>query len=107
MQFRGGMNELARQAARFKRKIDQIEAEMKDREYTVGTAGEKVRVTATCGGKVTRVEVDPEFLGSEGLSLVCDAIVAASNAALETASKAKDDEIKKVTSGLQVPGMGG
>jgi DNA-binding protein YbaB len=67
MQFRGGMSELIRQAARMQRKIDQVKEEIKSRELTVGAAGDKVKATATCEGKITRIEVDPAFLAAEGL----------------------------------------
>ena len=35
MQFRGGMNELMRQAARMQRKIEQAKKELKEREIVV------------------------------------------------------------------------
>ena len=62
MQFRGGMNELMRQAARMQRKIEQVKEEIKDQEHAATSAGDKVKVTATCEGKISRIEVDPEFL---------------------------------------------
>jgi nucleoid-associated protein EbfC len=107
MQFRGGMNELVRQAARMQRKIDQVKEEIKDRAFTVGAASDKIKVTATCEGKITRVEVDPEFLQTEGLELVCDAIAAAANGALSAADKAVEQEVAKVTGGLKMPNLPG
>ena len=107
MQFRGGMNELMRQAARMQRKIEQIKEEIKDQEHSSGTAGDKVKVTATCEGKITRIEVDPEFLKAEGLELVCDAIAAAANGALTAADKAVEDEVAKVTGGVKLPNLSG
>jgi DNA-binding YbaB/EbfC family protein len=107
MQFRGGMNELMRQAARMQRKIDQLKEELKDKEHTAKTAGDKVRVTATCEGKITRIEVDPDLLAEEGLELVCDAIAGAANAALTAADKAVEDEVAKVTGGVKLPNLSG
>jgi nucleoid-associated protein EbfC len=107
MQFRGGMNELMRQAARMQRKIDQIKEEIKSREVTAGAAGDKVKATATCEGKLTRIEVDPAFLQEEGLELVCDAIAAAANAALALADKLVEDEVAKVTGGVKLPNLSG
>jgi DNA-binding YbaB/EbfC family protein len=107
MQFRGGMNELMRQAARMQRKIEQLKDQIKDQEHTSGTAGDKVKVTATCEGKITRVDVDPEFLKAEGLELVCDAIAAAANGALAAADKAVEDEVAKVTGGVKLPNLSG
>ncbi|HEY3593015.1 MAG TPA: YbaB/EbfC family nucleoid-associated protein [Polyangiaceae bacterium] len=107
MQFRGGMNELMRQAARMQRKIDQLKQELQDKEHTVTAAGDKVSVTATCGGKITRVVVDPEFLAQEGLELACDAIVGATNAALVAAEKAMEEEVTKITGGVKLPNVTG
>jgi DNA-binding YbaB/EbfC family protein len=107
MQFRGGMNELMRQAARMQRKIEQVKDEIKDREHTVGAAGDKIKVTATCEGKVTRIDVDPAFLAAEGLEMVCDAIAAAANGALAAADKAVEEEVAKVTGGVKLPNLSG
>ena len=105
MQFRGGMNELMRQAARLQRKIDQAKKEFGDKEV-VGTAvGDKVKATVTYTRKVTRIEIDPEFLKSEGLDLALDAVVAAVNAGIELGEKAMEAELEKVTGGVKIPGM--
>lgn len=105
MQFRGGMNELMRQAARMQRKIDERKAQLKDEEVSSSTAGDKVRVVATCEGKLRSITVDPEFLASEGIEMALDAVVAASNAALEEADKKVEAELNKITGGIKIPGM--
>jgi nucleoid-associated protein EbfC len=105
MQFRGGMNELVRQAARMQRKIDQVKEGLKDREVSASAVGDKVTVTVTCEGKLSKISVDPEFLASEGLEMALDAVVAASNSALDAADKLVEAEINKVTGGIKIPGM--
>lgn len=107
MQFRGGMNELMRQAARMQRKIDQVKAEIKDREVTATAAGDKVSVVVTCEGKLRAIKIDPEFLSSEGMEMALDAVVAAANAALTDADKLVETEVGKVTGGMKIPGMHG
>ena len=107
MQFRGGMNELVRQAARMQRKIDQIKSEIKDTETVATAADDKVKVTATCEGKIKRIEIDPAFLASEGLEMACDAVAAAANGALAAADKMVEEEIAKVTGGMKIPGISG
>ncbi|MCL2723900.1 MAG: YbaB/EbfC family nucleoid-associated protein [Polyangiaceae bacterium] len=102
--FGGGMNEIMRQAARVQRKIEQTKKEFGDKEVTATAVGDKVKATATYSGKVSRVEVDPEFLKTEGLELAMDGVCAAINAALELANKAMDAEIAKVTGG-KIPWM--
>lgn len=105
MQFRGGMNELVRQAARMQRKIDDVKKGLKDKEVTASSAGDKVTVVVTCEGKVRAIKIDPEFLASEGIEMALDAAVAATNSALEAADKLVEAEVNKVTGGIKVPGM--
>ncbi len=105
MQFRGGMNELMRQAARMQRKIEETKKALADREVTAGAIGDKVKATVTLGRKVSRVEVDPEFLQSEGLEMALDGVCAAVNAAMEQAEKSMEAELEKVTGGVKIPGV--
>ena len=103
MQFRGGMNELMRQAARMQRKIEQVKAEIKDHEITGTSAGEKVKVTVTCEGKMKFIEIEPSFLAAEGIELALDAVCAAANTAFDEADKKVEAEVNKVTGGIKLP----
>jgi hypothetical protein len=105
MNFRGGMNELMRQAARMQRKIEQAKNELKDKEVTATAASDKIKATVTYGRKVARIEVDPEFLKSEDIDMVLDGICAAVNQGIEQADKAMEAELDKVTGGVKIPGL--
>lgn len=105
MQFRGGMGEMMRQAARLQRKIEQTKEAAKDKELVATAIGDKIKATVTYERKVARIEVDPELLASESLDLVLDGVCAAVNAGLAKAEKAMEDEIEKATGGLKIPGV--
>lgn len=105
-QFNGGMNELMRQAARMQRKMEQVKKEFGDKEVSATAVGDKVKATVTYSGKVSRIEIDPEFLKTEGTELALDSACAAINTALELAEKAMEAELAKVTGGVKIPGMG-
>lgn len=105
MQFRGGMNELMRQAARMQRRVEQAKAAVKDNELVATAVGDKVKATVTLGGKVVKIDIDPDFLKSEGIDLALDGACAAINAGLEQASKAMEAEVEKATGGMKVPGV--
>jgi nucleoid-associated protein EbfC len=105
MQFRGGMNELMRQAARMQRRIDQAKAELKERELSVEGLGGKVKVVVTLGRSVKRIDIDKEILKTEDVELVLDGVCAAINQGIEQADKQMEAEIEKVTGGVKIPGM--
>jgi DNA-binding YbaB/EbfC family protein len=105
MQFRGGMNELMRQAARMQRRIDQAKTELKEREIEVEGLGGKVKVVVTLGRSVKRIDIDKATLAAEELDLVLDGVCAAINQGIEQADKQMEAEIEKVTGGVKIPGM--
>jgi DNA-binding YbaB/EbfC family protein len=105
MQFRGGMNELMRQAARMQRKIDQVKAELKEREITSEGLGGKIKVVVTLGRAVRRIDLDKTILQTEDTDLVLDALCAAINQGIEQADKQMESELDKITGGVKIPGM--
>jgi DNA-binding YbaB/EbfC family protein len=105
MQFRGGMNELMRQAARMQRKIEQAKEGLKDRELTVEGLGGKVKVVVTLGRALKHIEIDKETLKGEDTELVLDGVCAAVNQAIEQADKQMEAELEKITGGVKIPGM--
>ncbi|MSP24872.1 MAG: YbaB/EbfC family nucleoid-associated protein [Myxococcales bacterium] len=107
MQGNGGMNEIMRQAARMRRRMDEIREAMKDQEVTAASAGGKIDVTASYEGKLRSIRIDPEFLAAEGLEFALDAVVAAANSALGTAEERMQAELSKATGGIKIPGLFG
>jgi hypothetical protein len=105
MQFRGGMTELMRQAARMQRKVEQARDELKDREIAVEGLGGKVKVIVSLGRSIKRIEVAKETLATEDTDLVLDGVCAALNQAIEQADKAMQAALEKVTGGVKIPGM--
>jgi DNA-binding YbaB/EbfC family protein len=105
MQFRGGMNELMRQAARMQRKIDQAKADLKDKELSLEGLGGKVKVVVTLGRSVKRIEIDEEALKTEDTDLLLDGVCATINQGIEQADKQMETELEKVTGGVKIPGM--
>lgn len=104
MQFRGGINELMKQAAWVQRKMEDAQRANKDRAVTVTGANDKVKVTVNLGREVTRIEVDPEFYANDR-DFTLDAIVGTLNAALKQAQEEMDKEVTKATGGLKPPMM--
>ncbi|MDP3278080.1 MAG: YbaB/EbfC family nucleoid-associated protein [Deltaproteobacteria bacterium] len=105
MQFRGGMNELLRQASRVQRKIEETKAEYKLKMFEVSGANDKVKVVVNGAREVVSIDVDPAFMQSEDRSLVFDAITATINAGLAKAGTELDASLEKLTGGAKIPGL--
>jgi len=105
MQFRGGMNELMRQASRMQRKIEQRREELKTETFEATAGNDRVKVVVNGGLDVVSITIDPKAIEEEGLDFVQDFVVAATNAALANARTGVDKELEKVTGGLKIPGL--
>lgn len=106
MKFRGGMGELMRQASRMQRKIEKRREELKEETFEAEAGNEMVKATVNGAGDLVRIEIKEGALEEEGLEMVTDLIVAASNKALADSREHVDAELEKVTGGLKIPGIG-
>ena len=105
MKFRGGMSELMRQASRLQRKVAQRKEELKEETIEAGAGNDKVTVVVNGGGELVSVSIDPKLLEEEGLEMVQDLVVAATNAALTKSNEMVEAEVEKVTGGMNIPGL--
>jgi len=106
MNFRGGMGELMRQANRMQRKVEKRREELKEETFEASVGNDKVTAIANGTPELVEVRIDKSLLDEEGLEMVQDLIVAAANAALTKAREHLDEEIEKITGGLNIPGLG-
>ena len=95
-----------RQASRMQRKIERRREELKDESFVAGAGNDMVKVTVNGAGDLVKVDIADGALDEEGLEMVLDLVVAASNAALTNAREHVDGELEKVTGGLKIPGIG-
>ncbi|MCS6857559.1 MAG: YbaB/EbfC family nucleoid-associated protein [Deltaproteobacteria bacterium] len=104
-QFRGGMDELLRQAARLQRKIESKRQELRSVTLEATAGNDQVKVVVNGGREIVSITIAPELLQKEDLSLVQDLIVAAVNAGLEKVNRMLEEELSKVAGGMRIPGL--
>lgn len=101
----GNFGDLMKQAQRMQRDMGRIQEELKER-YVEGSAGDgAVKVICSCVPELVKIEVSPDAVDPDDLSLLEDLVVAAVNAGLKKADDLKQAEMAKVTGGMGLPGM--
>ena len=73
---------LAEQAAQMQAQLQQLQAEAEKETVTASAGGGLVKVTATAGGEITAVEIDPKAIDPSDPELLGDLVAAAVNQAL-------------------------
>ena len=82
----------------------QEEAKQKTAEATAG--GGMVTVVASGTGEILSVKIEKEVVDPEDVEMLQDLIMAASNEALRRAQEMVNEEMSKLTGGMQMPGLG-
>jgi DNA-binding YbaB/EbfC family protein len=100
-----GMGDLVRQAQKMQHKMAEVQQGLKDR-IVEGTAGGGM-VTILCNGQqeFVAVKIDPEVIDPDDPGLLEDLILAAARQAVQKSRDLAQDEMSKVTGGLNLPGM--
>ena len=100
-----GMGNLAKMAQQMQADMARAQQEL-DQLRVEGSAGGGV-VKAVVSGKldIVSVAIDPEVVDPDDLDDLQDLVVAAVNEALRKSQEMVSDEMKKITGGLNIPGL--
>ena len=99
-------NAMMRQVQKMQDAIREKQAELEAKEYTGTASGEMVTVTMTGKHEVTAVKIKPEAVDSEDIEMLEDLVAAAVNSAVSAADKEAEEEMGKLTGGMNIPGIG-
>lgn len=94
---------MMKQAQEMQFKLQEVQEKLKDIEVSGEAGGGLVKVTSSCSGKVTKVEIDNSLIGGDKETLE-DLIVAAMNNVNQIKDERIKDETRKMMEGLGLPG---
>ena len=99
----GDMAKIMKQAKEMQEKMDEAQESL-DQIRVEGEAGAgMVKATATAKGELVGLNIDPSIFSAEDKEVVEDLILAAVKDAQARAAEAAQEEMSKVTEGLQLP----
>lgn len=101
----GNMQQLARQAQKLQQQMAKIQEEIEQREFEATAGGGMC--TAVVNGKkeLLSVSIKPEAVDPDDIEMLQDLVVAAVNEALRTAGDTMEQEMGKMTGGMNIPGF--
>lgn len=101
----GNMNNLIKQAQKFQKQMEDMQKDLENKEFTATVGGGAV--TATVDGKkiITDIKIKPEVVDPDDVEMLQDLILSACNEALKKAEEETSGEMKKLTGGMNLPGM--
>ena len=100
-----GFGNLVRQAQQLQAKMLKVQEEMASRTAEASAGGGMVTAVANGRQELVSIKVEKEVVNPEDLEMLQDLIVAAVNAALKKAQEMVSEEMKKLTGGMNIPGL--
>jgi DNA-binding YbaB/EbfC family protein len=101
-----GMNDLLRQAQKMQHQMAEVQESLKDRVVDGTAGGGMVRVLVNGKQEVVAVKIDPQVIeDSDTRTLVEDLVLAATRQGFQKAKDMAQEEMNKVTGGINLPGM--
>ena len=99
------LGKLMKQAAKMQQQMEKVQSELSQRTVEATSGGGAVKAVAKCDGTLASIKIDPAAISPSDPQLLEDLIVTAVNQALGQAKELATQEMGKVTSGLNLPGM--
>ncbi len=101
------LGDLMREAQKIQSQMQKVQEEAKSKTVEASAGGGMVTVVANGGGEIVSIKIEKDVINPDDAEMLQDLIIAASNEALRRAQQMVNEEMSKLTMGLQVPGMGG
>jgi DNA-binding YbaB/EbfC family protein len=97
------MKSLMRQAQEMQKKMQVIQEEIANSEFTGSAGGGMVKVTIDGSGIAKKIELDDSLVNKEEKDILEDLIVAALNDAKKQADDGSSSALKSATGGMPLP----
>jgi DNA-binding YbaB/EbfC family protein len=98
-------NKMMEQVQQMQAQMQQAQEELKNETVQATAGGGMVTVTATGGGEIKEIKIDPKAIDPDDPELLEDIVLAAVNEALRSAQALMESKLGGSLGGLGLPGL--
>ncbi|MDO5650019.1 MAG: YbaB/EbfC family nucleoid-associated protein [Gallicola sp.] len=107
--YRGGgmpnMNNMMKQVQKMQKQMEETQKKLEESVVTATAGGGAIEVVVNGKKEVQSVTIDPDILDPEEVEMLQDLIMVAVNDAISQVTKQSEEEMGKITGGMNIPGM--
>jgi len=96
-----------KQAQQFQAKMANLQEELGDRTVEASAGGGMVTVVANGRQEIVSITIEPEVIDPEDREMLQDLVIAAVNDSLAKAKEMMNEEMGKLTKGMNLPNLPG
>ena len=101
------MGNLMKQAQKFQSQMAKLQEELGDKTIEASAGGGMVTVVVNGRQEILSINIDPEVIDPDDVEMLQDLILAAVNDGLTRAKDMVNEEMGKLTKGLNIPNIPG
>jgi hypothetical protein len=102
---RGGMGNIMKQAQMMQKRMAQVQQELEERRIEASAGGGMVTAVVSGKQQLISLTIDPKAVDPDDVEMLQDLVMVAVSEALKQSQKLADEEMGKVTGGLNLPGL--
>ncbi len=99
------MGKMLKQIQKMQGEMAKIQEELADREVKASSGGGAVEVTANGKQEIMDIKIDPDIVDKDDIEMLEDLVLAAVNESLRLSQEMANEEMQKITGGLNIPGL--
>ena len=103
----GGMNQAAmmKQVQKMQQDMIRMQEEMESKTYSASAGGGMVKAEVSGKNELVNLEINPEAVDPDDVEMLEDLVLSAIRDALAKAEKESENQISKITGGMNIPGI--
>ncbi len=99
------MNQMLKQAQKMQEDMQNLQADLEQREFTATSGGGMVEVTVDGKHLIKSIKINPDAVDPDDSEMLEDLVTVAVNEAISNAIKTSEEEMSAITGGMNLPGM--
>lgn len=101
----GNMNNLIKQAQKLQKEMEDMQKDLETKEFEAAVGGGAVTAIANGKKQIVKIKIKPEVADPDDVEMLEDLVLSAVSEALRKAEEETSNSMKKITGGLNMPGM--
>ncbi len=100
-----GLGNIMKQAQQMQQKMARMQEELQSREVEASAGGGMVTATVNGAQRLVALKMEPSVVDPEDVEMLQDLVLAAVNEAIKKSQAMAEEEMSKITGGMNIPGL--
>jgi hypothetical protein len=102
---KGGLGNIMKQAQQMQRRMAELQEELEHKKVEASAGGGMVTAVVSGKQQLLELRIDPSAVDPDDVEMLQDLVTAAVNEALKQSQQMAQEEMNKLTGGMNIPGL--